>query len=178
MRKGTLWVVLALTTALFVLIAYYLLPLWWARLVNVWVGATSSWVTGLLLGFIPVTIGTSAFLGALRPFTPRRNKAEEAHGAGHYARIALGAVAGFCLATVVLTVLVAAGVSEPLREARSFWQDSAPGVLVATLVGALLGVIAILGVYAVVGRVRQGKTVRALNKKPAPPEDPQREGGP
>src|SRR5699024_12576120 len=47
MRKGTLWVILVLTTAAFALIAYYLLPLWWARLVNIWVGASNSWVTGL-----------------------------------------------------------------------------------------------------------------------------------
>lgn len=155
LRRGTLWVIVALTIAFGALVAYYLLPGWWAGLVNLWVRATSPWATGLLLGFIPVTIGLAALRTALR-LSPRDR--EEGRGAwAHYLRPLLGAVAGVCLVAVLLTVSIAAGPTQPLRAARTLWQYSAPGVLAATLVGGLLAVIAVLGYYSLRMRLRQGK---------------------
>ena len=153
MRKGTLWVILGLTTATCALIAYYLLPLWWARLVNLWVGASNSWATGLLLGFIPVTIGVSAIWGAWQLGSSREES--EPRRPVEYVRPALSAVAGLSIVVLLLTVFIALGVSEPLREARALWQHDAPGVLAATLVGGLIAIIVILGGYVIKNRFTQ-----------------------
>lgn len=161
MRKGTLWVILVLTTATFALIAYYLLPLWWARLVNVWVGVSNGWATGLLLGFIPVTIGAGAVWGAWKRGSPREEV--EQRRFAHYLRPVLSAIAGLSIVVLLLTVFIALGVSEPLREARGLWQHDAPGVLSATLVGGLIGIIAILAGYVI--------KVRIAGRGPAPRED-------
>lgn len=160
MRKGTLWVILVLTTAAFALIAYYLLPLWWARLVNIWVGTSNSWVTGLLLGFIPTTIGIAAAGGAWQ--FGRHHRETEHDGIAQYVRPVLSGVAGLSIVVLSLTVFIAMGVSEPLREARQLWRESAPGVLAATLVGALISLILLLGVYAFRVRGRQRTAERRL----------------
>src|SRR5690625_5229239 len=160
MRKGTLWVILVLTTFAFALIAYYLLPLWWARLVNIWVGASNSWVTGLLLGFIPTTIGIAAVGGAWQ--FGRHHRDTEHEGLSQYVRPVLSGVAGLSIVVLSLTVFIALGVSEPLREARQLWRESAPGVLAATLVGALIALILLLGVYAFQVRGRQRSAGRRL----------------
>lgn len=161
MRKSTLWVVLALSAGMFALIAYYLLPLWWARLVSAWVASTGVWVTGLTLGFVPVALGLGSVIWAAK-IAPRTDD-EEAGGKGaHYLRLTLSVIAGIALVLTVLTILIAAGVSEPLREARQFWLDHAPGVLTATLVGGLIGIIVILGEYTLSLRFKNRQSVNSI----------------
>lgn len=163
MRKSTLWVVLALSIGIFALIAYYLLPLWWAALVSSWVKSTNSAVTGVLVGFLPVTFGLAAFRGAQSMSTVgeesvRREKAR------HFLRLLLGALAGLGLVVLILTVSIALGFTEPLRQARELWQDHAPGVLIASLIGALLGVIGLLAGYTIRLKWRERRTL-------SPPSD-------
>ena len=49
------------------------------------------------------------------------------------------------------------------------------GLLAATLVGALLGVIAILGVYGLLFRLRQRTAEKKLNKRALEHEEPRAE---
>lgn len=184
MRRGTLWVILALATGAFALVAYYLLPMWWAGLINAWVGVSGAWGAGILLGGVPVLIGAGSLRAALSaPRHPTRTQpatgaearpapavanaevgggsAEGGGGSAEAApslllrlRPALAVVTGLCAVILALTVFIAAGLTEPLRQARQVWREDAPGLLAATLVGALLGLIVILGVIALRERLR------------------------
>lgn len=192
MRKGTQWLILVLTTAAFALVAYYLLPIWWAQLVNVWVGASNSWVTGLVLGFIPVAVGSAAVRAVWQiGRTRHRNEAdshdtEEAREGNEAApprgarlaqrfrpvqrlRPVLSAVAGLSIVVLALTVFIALGVTEPLQEAQHLWRDDAPGLLAATLVGALLGIIGILVFHSLKLTWQRKKASRELTKANNPP---------
>src|SRR5699024_9679089 len=80
--------------------------------------------------------------------------------------LVLSGVAGLSIVVLSLTVFIAMGVSEPLREARQLWRESAPGVLAATLVGALISLILLLGVYAFRVRGRQRTAERRLAAPP------------
>lgn len=138
MRRGTLWTILVLVTIAVALIAYYLLPGWWAALVNVWVQASSPWITGLLLGFAVISLGFTALRIAIR--IPARSQRVGAA----LARIVLGAVAAVALVVLILTVFIALGITEPLAQAQQQWRHGAPGLLAATLVGALVAIILML----------------------------------
>lgn len=149
MRKSTLWVVLGLSVGVFALAAYYLVPLWWARLVGVWVASSSSLVAGLAVGFFTITVG----VGAFRSATAIPVVDDEGHLRGkalHLLRLALSVLAGLALVVLMLTVSIALGFTQPLAQARELWQENSPGVLSASLVGALLGVIVVLGVYSLI----------------------------
>lgn len=154
MRKGTVWTILMLTTALFALIAYYLLPLWWARLVNYWVGASNSWVTGIVLGFTLFIITLASIRGVWVLVGMR--KAKQTRGIS-FLLPTLAVIAGLSLAMILLTIFIALGLTEPLVHARALWQEHAPSVMSATLVGALLAVIAILGAAQVFSKLKRKK---------------------
>lgn len=168
LRRGTLWAILVLTTIGFALIAYYLLPVWWAELVATWVGASNSWITGLALGFTPVIIGLAAIRGAWR--LGRRPEAERPSIALR-ARPLLGVLAGVSIVVLALTVFIAAGVTDPLREARALWAHDAPGVLGATLVGALIAVIAILSYHVLRTRRQRSIAEQKLDLYQEPPQE-------
>lgn len=181
MRRGTIWTILALAAGAGALIAYYLLPMWWAQLISFWVEATNSWVVGIVLGTSLLVIGVLSSVWALRVAEVRqprdlgrpKSTSESASDAGsksssksddrlsgetkadaavelaptswrEWIRPVLAAVAGVCLVTLALTVFITSGLTEPLKQARQLWLADAPGVLVATLVGVLLGAILLL----------------------------------
>lgn len=170
MRKSTLWVVFALSVGLFALIAYYLLPGWWAQLVNTWVRSIGPVITGLLVGFLPVFIGTFAFRGALA--MGARGSEDDGPTRGdstrHVIRLILGVLGGLGLAALLLTVSIALGFTEPLREARGVWQGDASAVLWSSLVGGLLALIVVLGIYAL--RLRLTRAPKAVVPDPIPRE--------
>lgn len=176
MRRSTQVVILALATMACVLVAYYLLPLWWARLVNGWVGAGGSWLTGLLLGLVSVALGSGAFLGAWRLSTTGQ---DEGRRGIHAVRLALTFIAGLCLAAALLTISIAIGFTEPLRQARQIWHTHAPSLLWATLVGSLTAIIGILVITLIRSRLRARHTAPEVDDEPTttPPPDPSGDDG-
>lgn len=165
MRRGTLWTILVLATIGLALIAYYLLPGWWAALVSHWVRSSTPWLTGLILGFAMISIGFTALRIALR--IPAHS---EKVGAG-LARIILGVVTAVAFVAVALTVFIALGITEPLAQARLQWHHDAPGLLAATLVGALVAIILMLSLALLFRRRGAAAPLPAEVEPPQPDLD-------
>jgi len=135
MRRGTQWLGLALATMFLALIAYYLLPLWWAQALQHAAGAVGAVPTGLALGLLSVAGALGALVGAAHGERPLR----------------LGAtiLAGVLLAAVVLTLAIGAAPTDPLAQARAIWGPGGTSLAWATVVGALLTVVAVLAALVV-----------------------------
>ena len=169
MRRSTLVAITILSAGACGLVAYYLLPLWWARLVASWIDATNAWVTGLTVGFVPVALGIIGLMLGSRIVHVQKQGMQPSQ-ALVYLRAVLGAIAGVCLAAISLTILIAAGVTQPLLEAREQWSSSS-WIFVALIMGASLALVMALGGYAMVSRIRQKRSERRLQSSVGSPED-------
>lgn len=165
MRRGTVWTILVLATIASALVAYYLLPGWWAALVNRWVEGSTPWVTGLILGFGLIFVGSTALRIALR-IPPGDEKATAA-----LTRMVLGATTAVALVAVALTVFIALGITRPLEQARELWQHDAPGLLAATLVGGLAAIIVMLALALAFKRSPQVREEHEVESGGAAAED-------
>jgi|SRR5690625_4521190 len=142
MRKSTVVTVVGLSAFGFLLVAYYLLPVWWAEVVVVWVRKTNAWVTGAGVGFFLVLVGLVSLRGASL-LAQRDNKRQDRSSLGGIARICFGVIAGLCFAAIVLTVLIGTGITQPLAKAQELWHPYT-WLFVAMVMGSALAVIGFL----------------------------------
>lgn len=169
MRRSTLVVITILSAGAFGMVAYYLLPLWWAGLVASWIEATNDWVTGLTVGFVPVALGIVGLILSSRIVHVQKQRTQPSQ-ALVYLRALLGAIAGVCLAAISLTILIAAGLTQPLLQARKQWAGSS-WIFVALIMGASIALVIALGGYAVVSRIRQKRSEYRLQTSVGNSED-------